>query len=153
MRTLLVSALLALAALAAVPSASAASVPAAQPLPLCVPPGVESFGVCAGLVDGDVCAWIWLGPSLRIVCLGDVTASTSTSAAALPVGCATDAVGVCLQREADGTGACVLVHFGLQGAGACADTDPLGVRVCSTVRSVFWDGNCPTDGLLTTTLA
>jgi hypothetical protein len=43
----------------------------AQPDPVCVPPGVESFGVCAGLVDGDLCAWVWLGPSSTGLCLDD----------------------------------------------------------------------------------
>src|SRR5687767_10629511 len=69
MRTVLVSTLLALAAFAAVPSASAA----AQPLPACVPPGVESVAVCAGTINGDPCVWVWLGPSLTTVCTDDET--------------------------------------------------------------------------------
>jgi hypothetical protein len=127
----------------------------AQPDPVCVPPGVESFAVCVGLVDGDVCAWVWLGPSLRILCLGDILkASASGSSAGLPVGCLSDGVAVCVWPDT-ANGACVGVGLGLQGAGACADTDPVAVRVCTSARSVLYEGNCPTDGLtvLDTTLA
>jgi hypothetical protein len=127
----------------------------AQPDPVCVPPGVESFGVCVGLVDGDVCAWIWFGPSFRIVCLGDILkASASSSSAGLPVGCVSTGVAVCVWPATE-NGACVGVGLGLQGAGACVDTDPVGVRVCTSARTVLYEGYCPTDGLtiLDTTLA
>src|SRR5687767_13531822 len=82
-----------------------------------------------------------------LLALAAVAAVPSASAAAgLPVGCNSSGIGVCVWQDTP-SGDCVGVHFGLQGAGACVDTDPLGVRVCSSMRSVFWDGNCPTDGL------
>lgn len=116
----------------------------AQPDPVCVPPGVESFAVCVGLVNGDVCAWVWLGPSQTIVCLSDLLRA-STSAQQLPIECGSS-VGVCVWTHTPG-GTCVGVHVGLQGAGACVDTEPVGVRVCSSMRTFLYDGNCPTDGL------
>jgi hypothetical protein len=83
-----------------------------------------------------------------LLALGAVAALPSAAAMqGPPVGCG-QAVGVCVWRDTP-SGDCVGVHFGLQGAGACADTDPASVRVCSSVRTVLYDGNCPTDGIKT----
>jgi hypothetical protein len=73
---------------------------------------------------------------------------TASAAAAPPVDvvCNPDFAGVCYHVYDDG--ACVGVNFGLQGGGACAFTDPAGVRVCTSMRSIFWDGFCPTDGTI-----
>lgn len=75
-----------------------------------------------------------------------LAALPTASASELPVGCGSDGVGACVWQDTP-NGDCVGVHFGLQGAGACADTDPANVRVCTSMRSVLYDGNCPTDGL------
>lgn len=64
----------------------------------------------------------------------------------LPVGCNQD-VGACVWQDTP-NGDCAGVHFGLQGAGACAATDPVGVRACSSVRSALWEGPCPTDAIV-----
>lgn len=214
MRTLLVAFVLALAALAAVPSASAA----AQPLPVCVPPGVESVAVCVGTISGNPCVWTWTGPSFNAVCVdrdpvdvlvcdnggcqsvrtivgsliadpgavcvppgvesvgvcanGDGcvwvwfgpsrpvylcpagSSATSSATQPLPVGCLSDGIAICVWPDSE-NGACVGVGIGFQGAGACADTDPVGVRVCTSARTILYEGFCPTDGLtiLDTTLA
>lgn len=70
---------------------------------------------------------------------------TASAAQELPVGCNAE-VGACVWRNTP-SGDCVGVHFGLQGAGACADADPLNVRVCSSMRTTVYEGNCPTDAL------
>lgn len=133
----------------------------ADPGDACVPPGVESFAVCAGFVGGDLCVWVWLGPSYNAVCLDDEgpdlllcdnsgcsSVLRVSAAQQLPVGCGS-ALGVCVW-PGTANGDCVGVHFGLQGAGACVDTDPAAVRVCTSMRTILYDGFCPTDGLTVT---
>lgn len=75
-----------------------------------------------------------------------LAALPTASASELPVGCTSDGVGACVWQDTP-NGDCVGVHFGLQGAGACADTDPVGVRACSSMRTALYDGNCPTDAV------
>lgn len=124
----------------------------AQPDPVCVPPGVESFGVCAGFVNNDLCVWAWVGPTpAKVVCLDQlVGTSASASSPPLPIGC--DGSGVCVALSTD-NGVCAALGLGLQGAGACVDTDPLTVRVCTTAYTALY-GYCPTDAVaIGTTLA
>ncbi len=83
-----------------------------------------------------------------LLALAAAAAVPSASATSLPVGCNSGGVGVCVWQDTP-SGDCVGAHFGLQGAGACVDTDPAGVRVCSSMRTILYDGNCPTDGIKT----
>lgn len=63
------------------------------------------------------------------------------------VTCNPDFAGACYST---GTyGVCAGANFGFQGAGVCVDPeDPMNVRVCTSMRSIFWDGFCPTDGTI-----
>jgi hypothetical protein len=159
MRSMLVALLLAGAALAALPSASAA-----QELPIgcneevgaCVWLGTESgecVGVHIGFQGAGACADadpvnVRVCSSMRTV-LSDGNCPTDAlwaSVSPLPtdlVVCNPDFAGVCYSTSP--TGACAGANVGFQGAGACADTQS-GVRVCTSMRSVLWEGFCPTDG-------
>jgi hypothetical protein len=74
-----------------------------------------------------------------------LAALPSASATDLPVGC-NAAVGACVWQDTP-NGDCAGVHFGMQGAGACVDDDPARVRVCSSMRTVLYEGYCPTDAI------
>jgi hypothetical protein len=90
-------------------------------------------------------ALLLTGAALAV--LPNAAAFSSPTAPPIPgVVCNPDFAGVCYSIGANG--ACVGVNFGLQGAGACVFTDPAGVRVCTSARSIFWDGFCPTDGTI-----
>lgn len=89
---------------------------------------------------------------VALLLAGAALAALPNASAALPappvpdVTCNPDFAGVCTSTGPYGV--CAGVNFGFQGAGACVDPDPFGVRVCTSVRSIFWDGFCPTDGTI-----
>ena len=157
MRAMLVL-LLAGAAFAALPNASAAELPVGcnQSVGACVAWDVPSDGrecatVHVGFQGGGACASSETG-NLRVctsfnTILSDPcpTDPVWESVRLVDVTCNPDLAGPCVALHA--TGACAGVNFGLQGAGACADRQD-GVRVCTSMRSIFWDGFCPTDGTI-----
>ena len=158
MRSVLVALLLSAAALAVLPSASAM-----QELPVgcnaevgaCVfwdQPNGDCVGVHVGFQGAGACASSETGvvracTSLHTVLSEPCPTDTVYESISLPdVTCNPDLAGVCVSIHS--TGVCAGVNFGLQGAGACATTNPVGVRVCSSlyIRDI---GNCPTDILTT----
>ena len=158
MRTLLVTLLLAGAALAALPSTSAAALPVGcnadvgacvywdQPTDgrecATVHVGFQGAGVCASTETGNVRVCTSLNTVLSEPCPTDPV--WESIYLGVDVTCNPDFAGPCVSLHS--TGACAGVNFGLQGAGACADRKD-GVRVCTSARSIFWEGFCPTDGI------
>lgn len=164
MRLLIASLLLVAAALSALPSVSAAQelpVGCDEPVGACVWPdtangtcvgvhfGLQGAGACADADPANVRACSSMRTALYD---GNCPTDAITAAVALPgldkvvdlVVCNPDFAGVCYSTSP--TGACAAVIFGFQGAGACADTDPVGVRACTSMRTILYEGFCPTDG-------
>lgn len=156
MRAFLVSLLLAGAALAALPSASAAALPVGcnAEVGACIlwdqaPDGRECATVHVGFQGAGACASTETGAvrvcnSMRSA-LWDGSCPTDEVGQLISLGvevtCSPDFAGVCVALHQ--TGACAGVNVGLQGAGACVDRTT-GVRVCTSAYTVFW-GYCPTD--------
>lgn len=143
-----------------VPGEMSATMQAIDLDPLCVPPGGFN-GVCTGFVDGNRCAWYWLGANFSRVCVIGADAEVCSNHvwgagqgyrcqrlgdnySIGPTICTPDVgTGACVVLDST-SGTCAVAYFGLQGAGACADTDPVSVKVCTSLNTALY-GRCPTD--------